>query len=82
MYGIEIVSLAVRLGIHSLAAKSLLDSHHESYTGFCQWSDNALNHCLLHGWQETVFGWRRYLGNGEINSRYCAIFGFKPTLPK
>jgi hypothetical protein len=74
MYGIETVALAVRLGIHPLEAKILLDSHHGIYNRFWAWSDNALNHCLLHGWQDTVFGWRRYLGSGEINPRSLRNF--------
>jgi DNA polymerase I len=74
MYGIEAAALALRLGIHPLEARSLLESHRGLYTKFWAWSDNALNHCLLHGWQETVFGWRRHLGRDDINVRSLRNF--------
>jgi hypothetical protein len=57
-YGIEESSLAVRIGQVRIVARHLLRLHHEVYRVFWQWSDTALDHAMLCGWQSTVFGWR------------------------
>jgi DNA polymerase family A len=56
-YGIAERSLAVRIGQLPIVARHLLRLHHEVYHVFWRWSDTALDHAMLCGWQSTVFGW-------------------------
>jgi len=56
-YGIADMSLAVRIGQLPIVARHLLRLHHDVYHVFWQWSDTALDHAMLYGWQSTVFGW-------------------------
>ena len=51
-------SLAVRIGQPPIVARHLLQLHHEVFSQFWRWSDMALDHAMLFGWQSTVFGWR------------------------
>jgi hypothetical protein len=56
-YGIGDISLAVRIGTEPIVARHLLGLHRELYRRFWTWSDNAVDHAMLYGWQATVFGW-------------------------
>jgi hypothetical protein len=48
----------VRTGQPAIVARHLLQLHHEVFSQFWRWSDMALDHAMLFGWQSTVFGWR------------------------
>jgi DNA polymerase I-like protein with 3'-5' exonuclease and polymerase domains len=56
-YGIAEMSLSIRIGQLPIVARHLLRLHHEVYRVFWSWSDTALDHAMLCGWQSTVFGW-------------------------
>jgi hypothetical protein len=56
-YGIGEASLALRIGQTPIGARQLLHHHHEVYRDYWKWSDTALDHAMLCGWQMTVFGW-------------------------
>lgn len=56
-YGMEEASLAVRINQPVIVARRLLERHRETYSRFWKWIENAVNHAILHGWQQTVFGW-------------------------
>ena len=60
-YGIGDVALGVRIGQLPIVARHLLELHHELYHEFWRWSDAALDHAMLCGWQSTVFGWRNWI---------------------
>jgi hypothetical protein len=62
MYGAGEHSLAARLGISAAHARELLQLHRRSYPDFWRWSDNVLDFAMLHGYLETVFGWRVHVG--------------------
>jgi hypothetical protein len=56
-YGMEVESLARRIGRPVAFARELLRSHRECYPAFWRWSDGAVLHGMLHNWLSTVFGW-------------------------
>jgi hypothetical protein len=61
-YGMQAESLAARIGQPPIVARDLLRMHRETYSTFWAWSDAALDHAMLHGWLQTVFGWRVHVG--------------------
>jgi len=72
-YGMEEVSLAIRIGQSRLHARELLRKHHETYKVFWRWSDAALDYALLLGHLQTVFGWTIHVGP-ETNPRMLRNF--------
>jgi hypothetical protein len=56
-YGIGRESLALLINVSILFAQRILDLHHELFADYWRWSDRALNHALLYGWQQSVFDW-------------------------
>ena len=50
-------TLALRIKQTPAHARELLRLHRETYRRFWQWSDAALDHVMLHGYLQTVFGW-------------------------
>ena len=56
-YGMEFRSLAVRINRPEIDARYLLQFHRDIYHKFWHWSDNVVDHAVLSGWQQTVFGW-------------------------
>lgn len=51
-------SLAERLGISLIEARTLLFLHRQTYWRFWKWSDAALDYACLFGEIHTAFGWR------------------------
>ena len=62
MYGAGERSLAMRLGISPVRARELLRLHRQTYPVFWRWSDSVQDFAMLHGYLETVFGWRVHVG--------------------
>jgi hypothetical protein len=60
-YGIGDHALAGRIGKLPIVARDLLRLHHEVFKVFWRWSDQALDHAMLCGWQRSVFGWTHRL---------------------
>ena len=56
-YGMEAEGLAQRIGKPLIVARDLLQAHHENYRRFWAWSDAAVDHAMLTGLLQTVFGW-------------------------
>ncbi|WP_083519252.1 DNA polymerase [Bradyrhizobium jicamae] len=56
-YGMEAEGLARRIGRPTIVARDLLQAHHETYRRFWAWSDAAVDHAMLTGSLQTVFGW-------------------------
>jgi DNA polymerase-1 len=56
-YGMEAEGLAQRIGKPLIVARDLLRAHHETYRRFWAWSDAAVDHAMLTGLLQTVFGW-------------------------
>jgi hypothetical protein len=56
-YGMEAEGLARRIGRPTIVARDLLQAHHETYRRFWAWSDTAVDHAMLTGFLQTVFGW-------------------------
>jgi hypothetical protein len=72
-YGMGPQSLARSLGQPEAMARELLRLHRETYPVFWRWSDATVNHALLRGWLQTVFGWRVQVGP-RANPRSLANF--------
>jgi hypothetical protein len=72
-YGMASQSLARSLGQPEAMARELLRLHRETYPTFWRWSDSAVNHAMLRGWLQTVFGWRVHVGP-RANPRSLANF--------
>jgi DNA polymerase-1 len=62
LFGMEIISLALRIGRPPIVARDLLRAHHETYRKFWQWSDAAVDYAMLTGSLHTVFGWPIHVG--------------------
>jgi DNA polymerase-1 len=72
-YGMKEQSLALRIGQSEAHARELLRLHRETYPKFWEWSQAAVDHAMLHGWLQTVFGWRIHVGR-DANPRSLANF--------
>ena len=72
-YGMEEHRLASRLGISPLDARELLARHRRTWPRFWSWSDAAVDHAMLHGHLDTVFGWRVHVGS-NVNPRSLRNF--------
>lgn len=72
-YGMGEHSLAQSLGEPPIAARELLRLHRQTYPAFWRWSEAAVNHAMLYGWLQTVFGWRVHVGQ-DVNPRSLANF--------
>src|SRR5262249_44219523 len=56
-YEIGAESLGLRINRPVLFARHLIDLHHDLFPDYWRWSDRAVDHAMLFGWQSTVFGW-------------------------
>jgi hypothetical protein len=56
-YGLEAAGLAQRIGQPVARGRHLIQAHHDAYRKFWAWSDSAVDHAMLHGFLDTVFGW-------------------------
>jgi DNA polymerase I len=72
-YGMGEDSLAQSLGEPPIVARELLRLHRQTYPAFWRWSEAAVNHAMLYGWLQTVFGWRVHVGP-DANPRSLANF--------
>lgn len=62
-YGMGSEGLARRIGKPLIVARDLLRTHHETYREFWAWSDAVVDHAMLTGSLQTVFGWPVRLGD-------------------
>ena len=67
-YGLEAAGLAQRLGQPVARGRHLIQAHKAAYRRFWQWSEAAVDHAMLLGFLDTVFGW--------------TIHGFKVWIPR
>ncbi len=72
-YGMGPESLARSLDQPTAMARELLRLHRETYPIFWKWSEAAVNHAMLRGWLQTVFGWQVHVGP-RANPRSLANF--------
>ncbi len=69
LYGLWIFGLAQRIGDTAARARELLEMHQRTYPRFWAWSEAAVDHALLFGHLDTVFGWRVRPGGGSSKRR-------------
>lgn len=55
-------SLAIRIKQSPSHARLLLERHRTLYSRYWRWSDAAVDFAMLHGWIQTVLGWRQRVG--------------------
>jgi hypothetical protein len=72
-YGMGAKSLALSLDKPEAVARELLRLHRQTYPMFWAWSESAVDHAMLRGWLQTVFGWRVQVGP-RANPRSLANF--------
>jgi DNA polymerase I len=72
-YGMGERSLAQRLGVSPARARELLQLHRRTYPTYWSWSQAAVDHGMLYGYLQTVFGWRVHVGI-DANPRSLANF--------
>ena len=75
-YGMSEYGLAASLNQPIAFARNLLLLHRENYRTFWNWSQNNIDHAMLAGWLQTVFGWRIQTTN-ESNPRSLANFAMQ-----
>jgi hypothetical protein len=74
-YGMGPNSLALRIGQPTFQARELLRLHRETYRRFWSWSDAVVDHAMLHGFLNTIFGWTIHTGTGaSSNPRFLRNF--------
>jgi hypothetical protein len=56
-YGIGPESLGLRINRPTIFAQHLIERHHDLFPDYWKWSDRAVDHAMLFGWQMSVFGW-------------------------
>jgi len=62
LYGLGAEGLARKLNVAPCRGRELLRMHREAFPHFWQWSDAVEMFAMLHGYLETVFGWRIRVG--------------------
>jgi hypothetical protein len=72
-YGMGELSLAQSLNQPEAYARDLLRLHRETYPRFWKWSQAAVDHAMLFGSLQAVFGWTVHVGP-ESNPRSLANF--------
>jgi DNA polymerase I-like protein with 3'-5' exonuclease and polymerase domains len=63
-YGMEEESLSHRISSPRIVARDLIRKHHEVFSRYWAWSDNAVDRAILEGKQQTVFGWTHHIAPG------------------
>jgi hypothetical protein len=61
-YGMQAESLARRMGKSVAEGRELLHLHKQTYPAYWRWSDAVQDFAMLHGYLQTVFGWRVQVG--------------------
>jgi DNA polymerase I-like protein with 3'-5' exonuclease and polymerase domains len=80
-YGMMSKGIAFRIGQSEIVARQLLEHHQTIYARFWAWKENAVNHAILNGWQQTVFGWTNRIpvgGRGPKRKDWNDREGFNP----
>jgi hypothetical protein len=73
LYGLSANGLARKLAVPPCRGRDLLQMHHETFPHFWVWSDAVEMFAMLHGYLETVFGWRIHVGP-DVNPRSLRNF--------
>ena len=61
-YGISPESLGLRINRSTIFAQHLIERHHDLFADYWKWSNRAVDHAMLFGWQSSIFGWVHRLG--------------------
>jgi DNA polymerase family A len=68
-YGMQIATLATRLGVSDIEAHEMLLHHRGLFSQYWHWSDDWLQRVLNSGEMRTVYGWQCATGITEFNER-------------
>ena len=72
-YGMGARSLSRAIGQPEVVGRELRHLYQQTYPRYWAWSEAAVNHAMLCGWLQTVFGWRIQVGP-DCNPRSLANF--------
>jgi len=72
-YGMSAEGLARRIGQPPIVGRDLMRAHHEINRPFWRWSDAVVDHAVLTGSLQTVYGWPIHVGGG-FNARSLRNF--------
>ena len=61
-YGMAAEGMAARIGISTAEARDLLTRHKRAFPKFWAWSGGAVDHAMLYGRIDSVFGWSIHVG--------------------
>jgi hypothetical protein len=68
-YGMQVTTLAARLGVSEVEAARMLEQHREQFALYWRWSDDFVQHAFQTGVMRTAFGWHCRTGITEVNER-------------
>jgi hypothetical protein len=68
-YGMQVATLATRLGVSETEAHEMLLFHRGLFSQYWRWSEDWLHHSLNSGTMRTVLGWECATGITEFNER-------------
>jgi DNA polymerase I len=68
-YGMQVATMATRLGVSELEAHVMLQHHRGLFSQYWHWSEDWLHRALDSGTMRTVFGWQCATGITEFSER-------------
>lgn len=69
MYGMGVKTFAARIKQPPIVAKEIISNFKQVYRKFCEWSNAAVNHVLIEGNLQSVFGWTIHRGRSQTSPR-------------
>ena len=72
-FGMGEESLAQSIGDSLAKARELLRLHRQTYPKYWKWVQGAIDHAMLYGHLDTVYGWRLHVGQ-QVNPRSLGNF--------
>jgi hypothetical protein len=72
-YGMGPATLAARIGGPEIRARQLQEAHRRTYPQLYDWLESGIDHGMVHGYVDTVFGWRIH-ANEKTNPRSLRNF--------
>ena len=78
-YGMQLETLAQRLGIPSFVANEMLSQHRGLFSQYWAWAEDWIAHAIDTGVMSTTLGWTCRTGITEFNARSISNFPIQAT---
>jgi len=78
-YGMEVETLAQRLGVSTFVAHEMLGQHRGLFNQYWSWVEDWIAHALDTGFMHTPLGWKCRTGITEFNARSIGNFPVQAT---